>query len=375
MDFSFSAEQEELRSGVRRFLAAKSPEVEVRRTMATDAGYDPALWAQLTEQLGLTALAIPEKFGGAGFGIMELGLVLQEMGRALLCGPFLSSAVLATSALLESGDTTACEEWLPPLAAGTLLATLATSGPNAHEPLTGVRHGDGWRLTGRADLVLDGHLADLILFPVGIDDSVSLFAISGSPDGLERQPVTAFDSTRRLANLRVHECPAVLIGPEGGAGPALSRTLDRAAVGLALESVGVAERALEMATDYAKVREQFGRPIGAFQAVKHKLANVLLEVEAARSAAWYALWAATHRPDELPVVAGIAASTCSEAAYLAATENIQIHGGMGCTWEHPAHLYLRRATTSRQLFGTPDSHRQTMLRRLGYGSGPDVTRT
>jgi alkylation response protein AidB-like acyl-CoA dehydrogenase len=373
MDFSFSAEQEALRAEVRRFLAAKSPEAEVRRTMATALGYDTALWAQLTEQLGLTALAVPEKFGGAGFGIMELGLVLQEAGRALLCAPLLSSAVLATFALLESGDTAACEAWLPQLADGALHATLVTSEPSDTATLSALSSPAGWRLRGRAELVLDGHLAGLILVPVRTPDAVSLFAVAGSPDGLDRQPVTAFDATRRLADLTFDDCPAVLVGAEGGAAPGLARTADVAAVALALESVGVAERALEMAVEYAKVREQFGRPIGSFQAIKHKLADVLLEIEAARSAAWYALWAATERPDELPVVAAIAAATCSEAAYLAAVENIQVHGGMGCTWEHPAHLYLRRATTSRQLFGNPDGYRRMLLERLGPDFGPDVT--
>jgi alkylation response protein AidB-like acyl-CoA dehydrogenase len=367
VDFSFSAEQEQLRASVRRFLAARSPEPEVRRTMATESGYDPALWQQLTGQLGLTALAVPEKFGGAGFGMLELGLVLQEMGRALLCAPFLSSAVLGASALLESGDTAACEQWLPPLAAGEVLATLVIPSPREPaETLRSSRDSAGWTLTGHARLVLDGHIADLVLVPVRTGESTSLFAVTDLAAGVERQLLDTFDSTRKLADLTFVDTPAVLIGAEGGAGPAVSRTLDLAAVALAVESVGVAERALEMATEYAKVREQFGRPIGSFQAIKHKLANVLLEVEAARSAAWYALWAVAQRPDEVPVVASLTASTCAEAAYLAAAENIQVHGGMGYTWEHQAQLYLRRATTSRMLFGDPDHHRAELLNRLGY---------
>jgi alkylation response protein AidB-like acyl-CoA dehydrogenase len=374
VDFSFSDEQEELRRSVRRFLAARSPESAVRRTMETTAGYDPAVWEQLTSQLGLTALAVPEKFGGAGFGMVELGLVLQEMGRALLCAPFLSSAVLATSALLESADVGACERWLPDLSAGTRLGTLALGSlmpMGAVHDVRAARQGDGWLLNGRAGSVLDGHVADLLFVPVHSGEAISLYVVEATAAGVERQLLTTFDGTRKLADLAFTDTPAALIGPAGRAGPAMSRTADLALVALSAESVGVAERALEMATDYAKVREQFGRPIGSFQAIKHKLANVLLEVEAARSAAWYAIWAVAARPDEFPAVASLTAATCSEAAYLATGENIQVHGGMGYSWEHPAHLYFRRATTSRVLFGDPDSHRRNLLNRIGYIDAPE----
>jgi alkylation response protein AidB-like acyl-CoA dehydrogenase len=388
VDFSFSDEQEELRSSVRRFLAANSPESAVRQAMATDTGYDRRLWQRLSSELGLTALAIPEKFGGAGYGMLETGLVLQEMGRALLCAPFLSSAVLGANALIESGDLSACERWLPELAAGTSLATMALSASapaSAH--VYAARRGDSWTLTGRAGFVLDGHIANLVIVAVSSDGlaesagstvseastgSTSLFVVESGAAGFDRQLLDTFDSTRKLADLTFADTPATLIGVEGGAAGAVARTTDLAVVALSLESVGVAERALEMATEYAKVREQFGRPIGSFQAIKHKLADVLLEVEAARSAGWYALWAAAERPEELAVVASLTASTCAEAAYLAAAENIQVHGGMGCAWEHPAHLYFRRATTSRLLFGEPDRHRSELLDRLGYDSQSDT---
>jgi alkylation response protein AidB-like acyl-CoA dehydrogenase len=374
VDFSFSDEQEELRRSVRRFLAARAPESAVRQTMETTTGYDAATWEQLTSQLGLTALAVPEKFGGAGFGMVEVGLVLQEMGRALLCAPFLSSAVLATSALLESGDMGACERWLPNLATGIRLGTLALASlipVRAVHDVRAVRHGDGWLLNGRTGSVVDGHIADLVLVPVHSSEAITLFAVEASAAGVERQLLDTFDGTRKLADLSFDNAPAALIGAVDRAGPALSRTADLAVVALSAESVGVAERALEMAGEYAKVREQFGRPIGSFQAIKHKLANVLLEVEAARSAAWYALWAAAARPEEFPAVASLTAATCSEAAYLATTENVQVHGGMGYTWEHPAHLYLRRATMSRMLFGDPDTHRTNLLNRIGYVPGPE----
>jgi len=372
--FSFSEEQEQLRASVRRFLVARSPESAVRRTMETAAGHDPAVWEQLSDQLGLTALAVPEKFGGAGFGMVEIGLVLQEMGRALLCAPFLSSAVLATSALISSGDVAACERWLPDLASGVRLGTVALAPLTAAAAVHDVRAErvtGGWLLTGHAGYVLDGHIADVVLIPVERGGAVSLFAVDTSAARVERRLLDTFDATRKLADLDFADTPAVLVGAEGAARAALSRTANLAVVALAAENVGVAERALEMATEYAKVRQQFGRPIGSFQAIKHKLATVLLEVEAARSAAWYAMWAAAERPDELPAVASLTAATCAESAYLATAENIQIHGGMGFTWEHPAHLYFRRATTSRVLFGDPDKHRADLLSRIGYPPGSE----
>ncbi len=350
MDFSFSAEQRDLAATVRRFLAAKAPEPELRRAMASELGYDPAIWSRMADELGLPGLAIPEQYGGAGFTFLELGMVLQEMGRALLCAPFFSSVVLAAHALLHSGDEAAAKEWLPRIAAGQLLATVVLP---RHANVRATDSGGAWRLDGVAEFVLDGATAELILVAAG----PGLFAVR---EGFARQSVEVFDPTRRLARLEFDGTSADLVSDAAN----LARTTDLAAIGLAAECVGVAERALEMATEYAKLRVQFGRPIGSFQAIKHRLANVLLEVEAARSAAWYALWAVTERPEEVSVVAPLALATCSETAYLAAAENIQVHGGIGYTWEHPAHLYFRRATTSRLLLGDPDELRETMLQRL-----------
>jgi alkylation response protein AidB-like acyl-CoA dehydrogenase len=224
----------------------------------------------------------------------------------------------------------------------------------------------GWILDGTARFVADGHVADLILVPATTAEGTSLFSVPGGAPGLARTLLPAFDGTRKHARLQFSAAPAALIGRPGGAGPALARVFDLGCVILACEQVGVAERALDMARDYALLRTQFGRPIGSFQAVKHKLANVLLEVEAARSAAWYGLWAADSRRDELPVVASIAQAACSAAAYLAATENMQVHGGIGYTWEHPAHLYFRRATTSRMWLGDPAGHHERLLGKIGY---------
>jgi alkylation response protein AidB-like acyl-CoA dehydrogenase len=388
VDFAFSPEQQELRRTVRQFLDKTSPETEVRRLMATERGYDADAWHRMADELGLLGLAIPEAYGGAGAGFTELGIVAQEMGRALFCGPFFGTAVLAVAALIESADQAAQRRWLPAIAAGELIATVAIpgtlpSGDGAAPPVAAVAArevaqevagpgpdgDDGWVLDGTAGFVLDGHVADLVLVPAATPAGTSLFSVRGTAAGLGRTLLPAFDVTRKYARLDFAATPARLIGPDpefGGAAPALERAYDLGCVALACEQVGVAERALDMARDYALLRTQFGRPIGSFQAVKHKLADVLLEVEAARSAAWFGLWAADSRPDELPVVASIAQATCSAAAYLATTENMQVHGGIGYTWEHPAHLYFRRATTSRMWLGDPAGHYERLLSRLGY---------
>src|SRR5438067_1029267 len=251
MNFAFSEEQEQLREAVRRFMEAKSPSSEVRRLMETTEGYDEAVWKQMAQELGLQSLHIPEAHGGQGFTFVELGIVLEEMGRVLMCA-------------LDCSDVAA-----RPLG----------------EP------GAGWA--------------------------------------------------------------------------ALSKTLDQAAVGLSNEMVGGAQKVLEMAVDYAKVRVQFGRPIGSFQAIKHKCADMLLEVESAKSAAYYAGWAAAEDSDELPVVASLAKAYCSDAYFHAAAENIQIHGGIGFTWEHDAHLYFKRAKSSELLLGDPTYHRELLAQRIG----------
>jgi acyl-CoA dehydrogenase len=385
VDFAFSPEQEELRRTVHQFLDKTSPETEVRRLMATERGYDADAWHRMADELGLLGLAIPEAYGGAGAGFTELGIVAQEMGRALFCGPFFGTAVLAVAALIESADQAAQRRWLPAIAAGELIATVAIPGtlpsgdgaappvaapPVAAPPVAAVAArevaGDGWVLDGTAGFVLDGHVADLVLVPAATQAGTSLFSVRGTALGRGRTLLAGFDATRKYARLQFAATPVELIGPVGGAAPALARVYDLGCVALACEQVGVAERALDMARDYALLRTQFGRPIGSFQAVKHKLADVLLEVEAARSAAWFGLWAADSRPDELPVVASIAQATCSAAAYLATTENMQVHGGIGYSWEHPAHLYFRRATTSRMWLGDPAGHYERLLSRLGY---------
>jgi alkylation response protein AidB-like acyl-CoA dehydrogenase len=370
MNFAFSEEQEELRRAVRRFLEDKSPETEVRRLMETTEGYDPAVWQQMGEQLGLQSLIVPEEYGGSGFTYVELIVVLEEMGAALLCAPYFSTVALATNALLTSGDEAAKKDLLPGLASGESIGTLAITEDSGRWDLDSVTleakaSADGWTLDGHKMFVLDGHTADVILVVGRTPAGLSLFSVAGDASGLTRTPLATMDQTRKQARLEFAGTPARLVGADGGAAPGLSKTLDLAAVALAAEQVGGAQRCLDSAVDYAKTRIQFGRPIGSFQAIKHKCADMLLEVESAKSAAYYAGWAAAEDSDELPVVASLSKSYCSEAYFHAAAENIQIHGGIGFTWEHHAHLYFKRAKSSELLFGDPAYHRELLAQRIG----------
>jgi alkylation response protein AidB-like acyl-CoA dehydrogenase len=370
VNFGFSEEQEELRKAVRRFLDDKSPSTEVRRLMETTEGYDAAVWSQMANQLGLQAISIPEEYGGAGFGYVELVVVLEEMGRSLLCAPYFSTVALAANALLSSGDEGAKAEYLPGIASGETIATLAFTEESGRWDVEGIamvasRAGDGWMLDGTKSYVIDGHTADLILVAARTGNGVSLFALPGDAEGLTRTPLATMDQTRKQAKLTFAATPARLVGEEGGAGPVLSKTLDLAAVALAAEQVGGAQRVLDMSVEYAKHRIQFGRPIGSFQAIKHKCADMLLEVESAKSAAYYAGWAAAEDNDELPVTACLAKAYCSEAYFHAAAENIQIHGGIGFTWDHDAHLYFKRAKSSELILGDPSYHRELLAQRIG----------
>jgi alkylation response protein AidB-like acyl-CoA dehydrogenase len=370
MNFAFTEEQEELRKTVRAFLDAKSPELAVREQMDTESGFDPAVWAQMGEQMGLQGLIVPEAFGGSGYGYVELGIVLEEMGRSLLCAPFFSTVVLAANTLIHSGDDAAKKAYLPGIASGETIATLAFTEPSGKWDESGITmpasgSGTSWTLTGTKMFVLDGHTANLVLVAARTGKGVSLFAVDGAAAGLTRTALSTMDQTRKQAKLEFANTPATLIGAEGEGWKVLSTVLDLAAVGLAAEQVGGAQKVLDMAVEYAKVRVQFGRPIGSFQAIKHKCADMLLEVESAKSAAYYGLWCASEMNDELPSVASLAKAYCSEAYFHATAENIQIHGGIGFTWEHPAHLYFKRAKSSELLFGDPTYHRELLAQRIG----------
>jgi alkylation response protein AidB-like acyl-CoA dehydrogenase len=376
VNFAFSEEQEELRRAVRQFLESKSPETEVRRLMETTEGYDPAVWKQMGQELGLQGLAIPEAYGGQGFTFIELGIVLEEMGRVLVCAPYFSSAVLAANAILNVGTDDQKKDLLPGIASGDTIATLAFTEPSGKWDAAGITMeasenvGGEITLTGEKMFVIDGYTADLIIVVARTagttgTDGISFYVVRGDADGLTRTSLSTMDMTRKQAKLEFNNVIATPLGSTVDGWPAFSKTLDQAAVALSNEMMGGAQKVLEMSVEYAKVRVQFGRPIGSFQAIKHKCADMLLEVESGKSAAYYASWAAAEDNDELPVVAALSKAYCSEAYFHATAENIQIHGGIGFTWEHPAHLYFKRAKSSEIYLGDPTYHRELLAQRIG----------
>jgi len=371
--FAFSDEQQELRRGLRRFLDDRSPPREVRRLMETDAGFDPAVWTQMARELGLQGLTVPVEYGGGGFGPVEQLIVLEEMGRALICAPYFATAVLAVQALRASGDESAQRELLPGIADGSIIATLAVpeeDGAWTTDRLqtSARRVGDGWALDGRKSFVLDGATADRLLVVARADGGPSLFVVEKDARGLTRRPLQTLDMTRKQAALAMDGVPARLVGAEGAAGRIVGRTAMLAVVALAAEQVGGAQRCLEMSVDYAKLRVQFGRPIGSFQAIKHRCADMLLAVESAKSAAYHAAWTAATESAELPLVASLAKALCSETYLQVATDTIQIHGGIGFTWEHDAHLYFRRARSAEVMLGSPTYHREVAAVHLIDGT-------
>ncbi|TDD88948.1 acyl-CoA dehydrogenase family protein [Actinomadura rubrisoli] len=350
---------EELRETLRRFFADRSPGAEVRRLMGTAEGYDPGVWARMAGQLGLQGLAIPEEHGGTGYGMRELAVVFEEMGRAVACAPFLATTVAAAALLAGDGG----HDLLPGIADGTTIATLAVAEEDGRWDLASVAaSGVGGVLTGVKSFVLDGHLAGLVLVAARDEDgAVALYAAAGDVPGLTRTPLTTLDQTRRLARIGLDGVPARRVG--GAA--AVARAMDVAAAALAAEQLGGAQRTLDMTVEYTKVRHQFGRPIGSFQAVKHRCADMFVLVESARSAVLNAAAAADEAPDELPAAAALAKAYCSDAYFHTAGEAIQLHGGIGFTWEHDAHLYFKRAQSSRQLFGPPARHRERLAALAG----------
>ncbi|MFF2846897.1 acyl-CoA dehydrogenase family protein [Streptomyces sp. NPDC058001] len=389
MDATFTAEQDEIRRTLREFVAKRSGPDEGRAAVRTPAGYDTALWATLSGQLGLPGLALPEAYGGVGCTVTELALACEESGRALVPSPLFATAALAAPLILALGTEPQRAALLPPLARGESTATLAVPGTGLATALglTGDNHGDWagggrsggvqatladgtWRLYGQADQVLDGHSAGLLLVAAhtgGFARSrILLFLVRAEADGLVRTRRTVLDETRPQARLELRDVPVELLGSGTAADipAALAATGERAATVLAAEAVGAADRALERTLDHVTQREQFGRAIGSFQAVKHRLADVYVQVQAARSAAYYAAWAAGGE-GRGEAVGGLALAQALEALRTAASEGIQLHGGIGFTWEHDAHLYFKRASADDLLFGPVHRLRARAAERSG----------
>src|SRR3984957_20327011 len=367
--FSVSDEQRALRNAVADLMARHSGEAQVRALMATDTGFDPAGGRELAA-MGLTGLLIGEEYGGAGASPVEMGIAMEEMGRVLLVSPFLSTTVLVPSLLAEAGDAAECGAVLSRIATGDLIATVAfAEDGSARLPSTIATSagaiGDAWHLTGYKHFVLDGQAANLFSVLAGTDAGPAVFAVDAGAPGLDVTPLTTVDPTRKQCRLQFVDTPARLVGRLGAGVEVFTAALDRAAVALVSEQAGGARRAVEMATDYAKTRYQFGRAIGSFQAVKHMCADMLLEAESAVSAARFVAGSFAERAPSRIADLALAQAYCSDAFVFVAATNIQVHGGIGFTWEHPAHLYLRRARSNAQLLGSPSWHRERYLRQIG----------
>jgi acyl-CoA dehydrogenase len=368
MELVLTHEQEDLRATVRKFLRAESPMTKVRAVVDGERDHDPALWRRLAGELGLVGLTIPEKYDGVGATQVERSVVLEEMGRALLPAPYLSTA-LAVDTLLALDDEPARAELLPPIAAGELLATVAIAEDSSRWSTTGTRtiatpDPDGWRLTGSKNLVLDGATADVLIVLANSPEGPAFFRVAGIASGLTRTPLVSLDPTRRFARVDLNETPAIRLNATDPVA-ALERIADLAALGLAAESLGVLAATVEMAVDYAKVRVQFGRYIGSYQAVKHLCVDSYVDYELAVSVLRNAAWAADHDPAEFRLAAANARVSVLPAAFRAAARNIQVHGGIGYTWEHDAHLYYKRAKANELLLGNGVSARVALADRLG----------
>ncbi|WP_436790453.1 acyl-CoA dehydrogenase family protein [Yinghuangia sp. YIM S10712] len=374
-----------LRESVRSALAALSPMNEVRRLMATGDGWERPTWHRLCRELDLVGLAVPEAYGGAGFSTVELGVAFEEAGRSLLCAPLFSTAGLAVPLLLALGDDEANGKYLPGLCDGSTTATVAVADADGRSLVDGADYGKPVTALGTSDIVLsgtagfvvDGATADLVLVPAQTPDGMGVFAVPGDAPGLTRTALVTLDQTRKQARLVFDRVPATRVG-HGDAAEAVRTALDVARALLAAEQAGGAARCLEETVEYVKTRVQFGRPIGSFQAIKQRAADLLIKVESCRSAALAATQAAAEAlrqpvpeeariPDlpELAVAASVSRVYGADACVTVAAEAIQLHGGIGFTWEHDAHLYFKRAWSSREMLGRPEEHTERLAALLG----------
>jgi alkylation response protein AidB-like acyl-CoA dehydrogenase len=376
MDFGFNEEQDMLRKSARDFLAKESPMTYVRRMMEDEVGHSGETWRKMAA-LGWMGLILPEEHGGAGLNMVDLVVVLEEMGRVVMPGPFFSTVLLGALAVLEGGSEQQKARYLQPIAAGELKATVASLEPNGRWDAEGIEatavaDSGGFLLNGTKLFVPDAHVADLIVVAVRTEkgkgeEGISLFAVDVPKEGVTVTQLKTMDQTRKLCEVKLEQVrvgPEALVGARGGGFPILKRVTDRAKVALCAEMCGGAERVLEMSVEYAKVRVQFDRPIGSFQAIQHKCANMLLLVESAKSATYYAAWAVANDVPEAPLAAAMAKSYTSDAYRVVAGEGIQIHGGIGFTWEHDMHIYFKRAKGSEFTFGDATYNRELVAQLI-----------
>jgi len=372
IDFGLSEEQEALQRAAREFLVRECPPALVRETANTADGIPRAFYAKMAE-LGWMGLVVPEAEGGLGLGVLELALVLEELGRVAAPGPFLGSQ-LVTAALLGAGTRTQRRAWLPRLIAGDAFGALAyLEESDTHDPagiaLRARRTRDGYRLSGRKLFVLGVPGAQVLVVAARTPRGPSLFLVEGATPGVRLRPAETIDLTRRVGEAELREVTVghdALLGREGEGAKVLARLLDLGALAIAADSLGGAERVLDMAVEYAKAREQFGRKIGSFQAIKHMAAEMAADVEPTRSLVWYAAYAFDHRPREAARAAAIAKARLGEVYSRTAERSVQIHGGIGFTWEHDLHLWFKRARWNQVAFGDPTFHRERLATIDGY---------
>jgi alkylation response protein AidB-like acyl-CoA dehydrogenase len=366
MSGAFTAEHEEIRRYVRQWLDERASIDVVRDLMETEAGSDPGHWAELAE-LGWLGMAVDEELGGAGQGFMEMAVVAEEMGRSLFPSPFLSTVVMGSTLVAAIGTGEQKQALLPEIATGRRRLAVAID-PAARPSVSATESAGSWILEGVARFVLDGHTADLVLVEAGTALGPRVFVVESGAQGFRAERLSVLDPTRPQADLTFSGVPARLLGdPEVSPEPAREEMLIRAIGALVMEQVGGAQACLDMSVEYAKNRHQFGRPIGSFQAIKHMCADMLVEVESARSAAYHLAWAIDHDPDEARIAAPIAKAYCADTYYRTAASTIQIHGGIGFTWEHDAHLHLKRAKSGQLFLGDSVAHRAVLADRLGIG--------
>jgi alkylation response protein AidB-like acyl-CoA dehydrogenase len=374
--FTESDEQRQFRSALRRFLQDRYPEQRLREDTAIPAGYSRELWVEFNDALGIAMMAVPPEFGGAGGSASDIAVAFEECGRTLFTGPLLSTVGLGVNLILRSGDDAAASNYLPAVARGELTLTVAAADATTdafsdrHRPgsptATAVPRDDAWLITGQKRFVIDGGSADVVFVPARTDSGLSIFAVERDAANLQWTELETLDLTRRLAHLQLDATPGTLVGQPGDGEAILAQTIDAALVGLAAEQVGGTARLLELSVDYATKRTQFGRPIGSFQAVQHLCADMFIALDEARCAARAAATMTTDDRDAYAEAVAIAKIRCSDAYFDVACAAIEVHGGIGFTWDHPAHLYYRRAKSDQMLLGNPNEFRQR-LAKLALG--------
>ncbi len=357
-EYTFTDGQALLRSAVRKFCAENFDEQTVRGLMESDPPYDAKVWQRLGSELGVLGLSVPEADGGVGGNLVDQAVAVEELGASLACGPTFGTVFLAIPALVAAAAGSARDEVLAELVEGRRTAAFAVADrAGAFDPAAVTVTASGDTLSGVAERVVDGGNADDLLVAADGPDGVGLYVIDASGPGVERTPLVTLDLTRRQATIRFSDAAARRVAGPDEAERVIGDALQVGSALLAVEQVGAAQHLLDLAVDYAKSRLQFGRPIGSFQAVKHRLADMLVDLEHARSAAYHAVWALTDGTDDPALAASIAQATCSAALSRIAKDTIQVHGGIGFTWEHQAHLYFKRAATDAALLGTAEQHR------------------